>query len=335
MRTVTIVVKPLDPPSFSVTLPLDWKLSDLESKIPAEKLRAGNWVIGIAEAEDIIWNDKNTTTRNKINEKKVITQLLRAQGGDDMQKFCTKMIAESVNKLGKQYKKIEECSVCCATKMCYFLHDEDCGACADCFSNHFTSPTNVLTDSIKCLCDSKRILPIRSLVERGVDEAIQTYINLLNESRKCNRLMQFQVHKCGASVKLTGTTYSKQKCDRCKETFCFFCNADWTPDRTNNEYTCGKNCTYETMLAVKLVPWKYPGTIPAWRYCPNCITPIQYAGACKNHRCLECQHWFCFFCLTPTGEAEHKFNQPCPVKIVTLKELFDASIKTEKFLASN
>ena len=166
------------------------------------------------------------------------------------------------------------------------------------------------------------------MVERGVDDA-------LNERRKCCRLMQWQEHQCGKLIALTGTKFSMQKCSACKEKFCFFCNADWTPDRENKEFTCTKNCIYETMLTVTMIPWEFgsPGKfIPSFRYCPNCVSLIKYAKKCKNHQCPECQLWFCFFCLESSSEAGHNYNRECPVKTLTLPELYNASVKYQSSL---
>ncbi|KAL0232512.1 hypothetical protein PCE1_002853 [Barthelona sp. PCE] len=62
-----------------------------------------------------------------------------------------------------------------------------------------------------------------------------------------------------------------------------------------------------------------PG-VPSVRVCPNCLTPIEHGGACKNMKCFTCARDFCFSCLSSNCGHYGQCNV-APVQNVTLEQV--------------
>lgn len=334
-----ILVRFLDSTSIIVDFNDSMSLSDLKAKIPSSKFDMGTWVVGLAGQKAIIWSDPSF--KAQIIKQKKISQLNIAKGGVDRIDIILGEIKDCIEKISPTYKTTSTCSVCEEDNIsCFKLHNgETCRVCKTCLFEHLNNAEKINHNSLDCVCG---IRLKTSDLESHLPDEFGCLVSDLNETRKLQRLMQWQIHSCGAILRLK-TTYSKQQCNLCKKTLCIFCNGEWNANRKNAEYSCHNECFYEEHAAsgLQLVSWSGASDtskkIPPSRFCPKCISITQYAKKCKNHTCSECKYTFCFICLRPQygpGKCEASYYEEHEVATQTLPDLYKASLEYETIIES-
>jgi len=323
----------LDTSTQTLTLAGNWTLADLKRAINPSKFDTGPFVVGLAGGKQITWGVENPQTIAEIKKKRRILQIGRCKGGNPCDDRINEIEAFLSSELPAKYITQAKCNTCWEIKLCVKSHGEQCQCCVNCFKTHLKSAECLSHTSYKCVCGTQ---VTESAVEQWGLPDLAFLISELNELRKLNRLMQWQVHTCGAVNRLE-SKYCKQTCPNCKKDFCFFCNGEWSSSRTNQEYFCGNECYYYslTQSAAKMIAWTYSGPtskIPPHRFCPQCNSFVGYARKCKNHQCEQCKYWFCFFCLEQTSETGHNYNRVCPFKPQSLADMFSTSLAFEKTL---
>ncbi|CAO3568681.1 unnamed protein product [Mortierella alpina] len=114
---------------------------------------------------------------------------------------------------------------------------------------------------------------------------------------------------CGALMH-NETMFSRQKCLKCRRDFCFFCNRNWNVTTMfDQEYTCGKECVYQTKTTFQLVPFHYRKNmrIPNQRTCPRCFTFGLYDGNASTTLAQYASSLF-VFCASRSKRCARRFT---------------------------
>ena len=203
-----------------------------------------------------------------------------------------------------------QCVACIETRSCIQFNCPSCNhvhmLCVDCAVLYFT--VNELT--LKCFSCKKNIDYHRVFANST------SFIQMLDELQEMSDVVKnldCQICLCGELL-FNATLYSKQSCNKCKRTFCFFCNNQWNDQHMRNEqFTCHYNCQYENAITFELVDLRGSTTVkvPNRRTCPKCRSLGSYGDACQMHTCRLCAHKFCFICLRDQSACSYNSDQKC------------------------
>ena len=261
----------------------------------------------------------NTDDASKFLEKKdlfrekcVIQLVQRMKGGYPPLHELLKQIHSAVPNTFKANANNgkAKCVACLDTKSCLQFNCPSCNhvhiLCTDCAVQYFT--LNEL--SLKCFSCQKVVDYHRIFANSA------SFVQMLDELQEMHdtvKNLDCQICLCG-ELQVNATLYSKQSCDNCKRTYCFFCNNQWDDQHMkNDQYTCHYNCQYENAITFELVDLRGNSSVkvPNRRTCTKCRALGSYGDACQMHTCLMCKHQFCFICLRDQPICNYNSDKKC------------------------
>ena len=261
----------------------------------------------------------NTDDAAKFNEQKnlfkencIIHMVQRMKGGYVPFHELLKQIHSAIPSTFKTNTNNgrAQCVACTETKSCLQFKCPSCNyvhtLCVDCAILYFT--VNELT--LKCfscqkVVDYHRVFANSASFVKMLDDLQEMYDIVKN--------LDCQICLCG-ELQVNATFYSKQTCENCKRTFCFFCNNQWNDQyMKNDQYTCHYNCQYENAITFELVNLRGNDSVkvPNRRTCPKCRALGSYGDACQMHTCRLCAHQFCFICLRDQSVCMYNSDKKC------------------------
>lgn len=275
-----------------------------EKHIGVGDVKDYRFVIGTKQL-DLTDETRFNAMKHFIVNGATIFVLQRMLGGSEwmeisklIEKIQTQLPAELIN-LQKLNKK---CIICRDTTQCMKLHCKY--ICEDCFRIYYKT-TNY---NLKCPKCHEKVTPDTFFHSTS----FRQLINKLQASKDLLQHIDCQICTCGVLLN-NETMWSRQTCNSCSRTLCFFCNKDWDSNKMRNaQYTCGYNCDYETKITFELVPcleFDPRLMIPNRRCCPKCYYLGAFGEQCKYHKCFACGYRFCFLCLKSEEECKQKYSQ--------------------------
>ncbi|CAF3398323.1 unnamed protein product [Rotaria socialis] len=305
---ITVVGKTIHtqlPDNFSIQ---DFKTTVIE-KIDSSAIQHYRFIV---KNKDLCLDDDDEFGKQKhlIKNGTTIFLLRRMHGGGYVETpiLIDIIIQELPNELFKLKSIMNECTICMEDRFCFKIC---CSViCTGCFPLYFKS--NNL--KLKCLVCQLETLFSNFFISDDFIHSLES----LDEILQLMRHIDCQICHCGMLI-VNETLYSKQTCQHCKRTFCFFCNKNWNDvieKRRNDLYTCHLNCDYETKLKYDLIPYVFNKSImiPNCRCCPKCFNVTSYDGKSKYQQCNICKYHFCFICMASKIEcdqANESIKQQC------------------------
>lgn len=250
---------------FTAQLRIPFTFNDI-SNILKEKLGSDNYRLVINGKE--LTTDTFETEKTNIVHNSTIYVCVRLLGGSndmiDLEMHREVILSNIMSELEKTPAESipRECMIC-TNKVSCIKYCCKTYLCKPCTSTQFFW----CALQLKCL-DCGTVVPYSEIFKNPTFlDSLDNYNGAL---LRLKSNVDFHICDCGA-YGINGTMYSQQQCQNCKRWMCAFCNKDWNEQMTNNMYTCGVNCVWETKISYQLVPFYYDKSMKVRTIIVPCI----------------------------------------------------------------